>query len=29
MSEQFKDVEYVPGGAALNTTRVAQVRKLP
>ncbi|KAK3737355.1 hypothetical protein RRG08_036759 [Elysia crispata] len=24
MSEQFKDVEYVPGGAALNTTRVAQ-----
>ncbi|GFN81985.1 adenosine kinase [Plakobranchus ocellatus] len=24
MSEQFKDVDYVPGGAALNATRVAQ-----
>ena len=25
MSEQFKDVEYVPGGATLNAVRVAQV----
>lgn len=25
MAETFKDVEYIPGGATLNTLRVAQV----